>query len=164
MPTRPARNRRIVSCSPPLASFSAIAAPTRHLTRVSWTGWRARPLSSGTNATRDTHGDGATFNRSGSTRSARNGSLPAYDTDPQPAVPSLNDEPGCIKVVDTFRVVTRLRSSRSPDQTARQLPEQSTTLRVDPPPLVKRAIGAHYKTQDICNARGPLIQLRFFDA
>src|SRR5271165_2997892 len=29
--------------------------------------------------------------------------------------------------------VTRLRSSRSPDQTARQLPEQSTTLWVDPP-------------------------------
>jgi len=29
--------------------------------------------------------------------------------------------------------VTRLRSSRSPDQTARQLPEQSTTLWVEPP-------------------------------
>src|ERR1700687_2146946 len=29
--------------------------------------------------------------------------------------------------------VTRLRSSRLPDQTARQLPEQSTTLWVDPP-------------------------------
>jgi hypothetical protein len=28
---------------------------------------------------------------------------PDYDTDPKPAVPSLNDEPGCIKVVDTFR-------------------------------------------------------------
>jgi len=46
-------------------------------------------LSSGTNATRDTHGDGATFNRSGSERSARK-SLPSdYDTDPKPAVPSL---------------------------------------------------------------------------
>ena len=60
-------------------------------------------LSSGTNASRVTHCDGATVIRSGSTRSARNGSLPAYDTDPEPAVPSLNDEPGCIKVVDTFR-------------------------------------------------------------
>ena len=29
--------------------------------------------------------------------------------------------------------VTRLQSSRSPDQTARQLPEQSTTLWVEPP-------------------------------
>ena len=29
--------------------------------------------------------------------------------------------------------VTRLRSSRSPDQTARQLPEQSTTLWAEPP-------------------------------
>ena len=62
-------------------------------------------LSSGTNATRDTHRDGATFNRSGSARSARNSLTPDYDTDPKPAVPSLNDEPGCIKVVDTFRGV-----------------------------------------------------------
>jgi transposase len=60
-------------------------------------------LSSGTNASPDTHGDGAAFNRSGSARSARNSSPPHYDTDPKPAVPSLNDEPGCIKVVDTFR-------------------------------------------------------------
>jgi hypothetical protein len=60
-------------------------------------------LSSGTNASRDTHGDGAAFNRPGSARSARNSSPPHYDTDPKPAVPSLNDEPGCIKVVDTFR-------------------------------------------------------------
>ena len=68
-------------------------------------------LSSGTNASRDTHGDGAAFNRSGSARSARNSSPPHYDTDPKPAVPSLNDEPGCIKVVDTFRnVATRLES------------------------------------------------------
>ena len=41
-------------------------------------------LSSGTNATRDTHGDGATFNRSGSARSARNSLPPDYDTDPKP--------------------------------------------------------------------------------
>ena len=60
-------------------------------------------LSSGTNASRDTHGDGAAFNQSGSARSAQNSSPPHYDTDPKPAVPSLNDEPGCIKVVDTFR-------------------------------------------------------------
>lgn len=65
-------------------------------------------LSSGTNASRDTHGDGAAFNWSGSARSARNSSPPHYDTDPKPAVPSLNDEPGCIKVVDTFRFVTSM--------------------------------------------------------
>ena len=67
-------------------------------------------LSSGTNASRDTHGDGAAFNRSGSARSARNSSPPHYDTDPKPAVPSLNDEPGCIKVVDTFRKPGALRN------------------------------------------------------
>ena len=64
-------------------------------------GWLT--LCSVTNASRDTHGDGAAFNRPGSARSARNSSPPDYDTDPKPAVPSLNDEPGCIKVVDTFR-------------------------------------------------------------
>ena len=59
------------------------------------------------NASRDTHGDGAAFNRSGSARSARNSSPPHYDTDPKPShEPSLNDEPGCIKVVDTFRDVS----------------------------------------------------------
>ena len=70
--------------------------------RVSWTGFEA--LSSGTSTPLGTtHGDGAAFNRPGSARSARNTSPPHYDTDPKPAVPSLNDEPGCIKVVDTFR-------------------------------------------------------------
>ena len=45
--------------------------------------------------------------------------------------------------------VTRLRSSRSPDQTARQLPEQSTTLWVDPPSTGEtrhRGAGLHSKT------------------
>jgi hypothetical protein len=35
--------------------------------------------------------------------------------------------------VPTAAFVTRLRSSRSPDQTARQLPEQSTSPWVEPP-------------------------------
>ena len=43
--------------------------------------------------------------------------------------------------------VTRLRPGRLPEQTARQLPEQSTTLRVEPPPLVIRAVGAHWRIQ-----------------
>ena len=40
--------------------------------------------------------------------------------------------------------VTRLRSVRLLVQTARQLPDQSTTLWVDLPPLVTRAFGAHH--------------------
>ena len=73
-------------------------------------------LSSGTNASRDTHGDGAAFNRPGSARSARNSSPPHYDTDPKPAVPSLNDEPGCIKVVDTFRIFRSAAPSPPPPE------------------------------------------------
>ena len=83
MPTPTRLNPRNVSCSFPLASFSAIAASTRHLTRVSWT---RLTLSSETNAFRDTHGDGATFNRPGSARSARKSLPPDYDTAPKPAV------------------------------------------------------------------------------
>ena len=56
--------------------------------------------------------------------------------------------------------VTRLRSGRLPNQTARQLPEQSTTLL---PPLVKRAFGAHCRNQDIRFKIKVLIELRFFD-
>jgi transposase-like protein len=44
--------------------------------------------------------------------------------------------------------VTRLRSSRSPDQTARQLPEQSTTLWVEPPSTGEtRPRGALHKSR-----------------
>jgi hypothetical protein len=44
--------------------------------------------------------------------------------------------------------VTRLRSSRSPDQTARQLPEQSTTLWMEPPSTGKaRPRGALRKSR-----------------
>ena len=39
--------------------------------------------------------------------------------------------------------VTRLRPGQLPGQTARQLPDQSTILWVDPPSLVIRAVEAH---------------------
>ena len=63
-------------------------------------------LSSGTNASRDTHGDGCGI-QSVRIRTKRTEQL-AATLDPKPAVPSLNDEPGCIKVVDTFRCALRL--------------------------------------------------------
>ena len=41
--------------------------------------------------------------------------------------------------------VTRLQPSQLPDETARQLPEQSTTLRVEPSSTGDSAVGAHWE-------------------
>ena len=112
MPTRPPGIVETSRAAPLWPLFSAIAAPTRHLTRVSWTGSRCLPERTplGTPAV-----DGAAFtDRPGSARSARNSSPPHYHTDPMPAVPSSStDEPGCIKVVDTFRATTGRAYTRS---------------------------------------------------
>ena len=109
MPTRPPEIVE-TSCAAPFGLVLCDRSPhqTSDMRLMDWL-----TLSSGTNASRDTHGDGAAFNRSGSARSARNSSPPHYDTDPKPAVPSLNDEPGCIKVVDTFRAGSAVRSPAS---------------------------------------------------
>ena len=98
-PARLKSSKRLVQ--PPFGLVLCDRSPHQTLTCVSWTGLRCLPERTPL-GTPTVTGCGIQSVRI-RTSEARNSSPPHYDTDPKPAVPSLNDEPGCIKVVDTFR-------------------------------------------------------------